>query len=350
MCLNPVTLRNGITVPCGKCEICASNNRAQWSIRLAIHASYCDRMPLFICLTYDNEHLRYRDKQNGNFYSQAEMEDCPELYKYASPSLCREDASRFLKEYKRLYHLKNEQFTYFGCGEYGDSFGRPHMHLLFFGDNDLYDLYFQDEQKAVKRLQDVWKKGFVSIGVAQWSGIHYVTKYILKEDLNEIEQLGLVKPFLIASKGLGTSFFNSELCRKWKNDLVWLKYNSKDIFNNLPDFTLDDPSTIDCAIDYLRLYVPSFKLFLDDGRCVYLPRALRKRLCGSVEHFKDNPVWLYQSLVNLRRSIQYYNDFGDYDETHDKESWRDKLENRISKINQRLAKRKFDNKYKRSKL
>lgn len=330
MCLNPITLKSGITVPCGKCQICQSNNRAQWSIRLAIHASYCDRMPMFICLTYDDDHLP-RNAEN-------------------IPELRREDISKFLKEYKRYYGLTNDKFTYFGCGEYGDTFGRPHYHLLMFGDNDLYDLYFKDESLAKKRLERIWTNGFVSIGLAQWSGIHYVTKYILKEDLNEIKELGLQPPFLIASKGIGNSFLDSELAAKWKRDLAWLAYNRQDVFDNLPDFCLNDTRSIDNAIDYLRLYLPSFKLFLDDGRCVYLPRALRKRLVGVHEHFKDNPLWLYQSLVNLRRSIDYYQNYGDYDMTHEKESWRDKLENRIARINRRLNKRKYDTIYKHSKL
>lgn len=349
MCLNPITLKSGITVPCGKCEVCYSNNRSQWSIRLAIHASYCDRMPMFICLTYDNAHLRYYDPQMKNFHSVQEMEETPELYKYCSPSLCREDVSKFMKEYKRLHGLTNDKFTYFGCGEYGDSFGRPHYHLLFFGDDELYDLYFKDEKLAVERLQSVWKKGFVSIGIAKWSGIHYVTKYILKEDLNEIENLGLVKPFLIGSKGLGMAFMDSELALHWRNQLVWLAYNRESVFADMPAFSFDDLGSIDAALDYLRVYMPSFKLFLDDGRCVFLPRALRKRFLGSVEHFKDSPAWLYYSLLNLRNSIAYYRDFGDYDATHEKESWRDKLEVRVQKIQQRLAKRKFDNYYKRSK-
>lgn len=332
MCPNPITLKNGITVPCGRCEICASNNRAQWSLRLAIHASYCDKMPLFICLTYDPWNIPVTPEN--------------------MPTLSRPDVSKFLKEYKRLYNLTNDKFTYFGCGEYGDTFGRPHYHLLFFGDDALYDLYFKDVDKANKRLHDVWQKGFVSIGVAQWSGIHYVTKYVLKEDINEIKNLGVVPPFTICSKGLGNSFFDSELCRKWKNDLSWLQYNREDIYNNLPDFTIDDPSSIDSAIDYLRQYMPKFTLFLDDGRCVYLPRALRKRICGSVEHFKDNPLWLYVHLKHLRDSIEYWKDFGDLDLKNGKgkEYWRAKVENQITKINQRLSKRKFDNIYKRSKV
>lgn len=332
MCLNPITLRNGITVPCGKCQLCASDRRSQWSIRLAIHASYCDKMPMFIVLTYDNDNLP--------------------LNAEGVPTLMREDVSKFLKEYKRVYHLTNDKFTYFGCGEYGsaDFTQRPHYHLLMFGDDELYDLYFKDEKLAQDRLQRVWNKGFCSVGIAQWSGIHYVTKYILKEDLDYVETLGITKPFLIASKGLGNSFLSSHLAEKWRKDLAWLAYNAQDVYSGLPDFSLDDVASLDNAISYLRLYMPSFKLFLDDGRCVFLPRALRKRLVGTFEHFKDSPLWLYQSLLELRKSIEYYKNFGEYDAIHEKESWRDALENRLKKINQRLLKRKFDKHYQHSKL
>ena len=66
-CILPIQLRNGIVVPCGKCEICRSNRRNEWSTRLAIHVASQDIMPLMVTLTYDDVHLpyRYEDWTNG---------------------------------------------------------------------------------------------------------------------------------------------------------------------------------------------------------------------------------------------------------------------------------------------
>ena len=60
------------------------------------------------------------------------------------------------------------QVRYFGCGEYGTQFGRPHYHLLLFG----YD--FPDKLKFRKHcgvwyyisemLQKLWPYGFSLIG------------------------------------------------------------------------------------------------------------------------------------------------------------------------------------------
>ena len=90
-------------------------------------------MPLFLTLTYDNEHIP--------------------LTEDGVRTVSRSDMSKFLKEYKRRYNLRQEEFQYFGCCEYGDTFGRPHGHLLFFGERDLYDLYMRDSEKAQKRAE-----------------------------------------------------------------------------------------------------------------------------------------------------------------------------------------------------
>ena len=128
-------LKSGISVPCGKCEVCRSDARNEWSIRLALHLQNCDRMPMFITLTYRDEDVPfvYSTPNNEFFWNRGYP-----THKDAMPSLYREDVSKFLKAYKRKYKLDNETFQYFGCGEYGENYRRPHYHLLFFGDFQLY--------------------------------------------------------------------------------------------------------------------------------------------------------------------------------------------------------------------
>ena len=105
-CPHPIVLNSGYVVPCGKCEICKSNLRNEWSVRVQLHCKYVDKMPLMIGLDYAPDWL----PKDGN----------------NTPKLLRDDVSAFLKAYKRKYKLSNDKFVYFGCGEYGGLRGRPH--------------------------------------------------------------------------------------------------------------------------------------------------------------------------------------------------------------------------------
>ena len=324
-CLQPVILKNGLAVPCGKCDICRSNIRNEWSIRLAIHLMQCDRMPLFITLTYDDMNLPWQCDS-----------DIPDA---VFPTLCRDDVSSFLKAYKRKYGLSNVKFQYFGCGEYGENYRRPHYHLLYFGDDELYNDFFLDESVARSRICSVWGKGFVHIGVAGFDGIHYVTKYCLKDDLEWLPEC-VVKPFTIASKGLGMNFLKTPQADEIRRKLITLHYHQKEIIASLPDF--GDLRTIKQTLEALSKHLPDFRVILDDGRKVFLPRSIRRKLTGSFEHFKDSPLWFAQSLKTLADSLQYYADYGAYDTLHDENMSMTKLRTRLEKIHKRYLENKFN--------
>lgn len=179
-CPNPIVLRNGTVVPCGKCEICRASNRLEWQYRLRIHLMSCDKMPMFVTLTYDNEHVPYL-MPDGDVLRDPPFPDVLER------TVWRPDMSSFLKEYKRKYGLSQQDFQYFGCMEYGDLFSRPHGHLILFGDKDLYEIFMRDSALAQKRIHDVWKFGNVHVGIASYAGIAYVTKYVLKSNKEDYD-------------------------------------------------------------------------------------------------------------------------------------------------------------------
>lgn len=347
MCLSPIVLKNGLCVPCGKCDICRSNARNEWSIRLAIHLANCDRMPMFITLTYNDDCVpRYCEK---GYYKRREWPiwntyDSPDDY-FNTLGLDRCDVSRFLKKYKRKYGLTNDKFQYFGCGELGETTRRPHYHLLFFGDKELYNLFFQSTEDAQKRIADVWCMGNVHIGLAGFDGIHYVTKYVLKDDWDSIPSF-VPKPFTIASNGLGMNFLDSDIGNKIKLQLAYCQKHKDEILENVPYFNQFSLDSIKDAIDYLKSVTPQFKVILDDGRKVFLPRAIRKKLVGSFEHFKDSPFWLLTHLQQLYDSIIYYRDYGEYDLQHDVNASLQQCLSRVEKIRKRYLENKYNNKIK----
>lgn len=344
-CLAPLVLKSGVVVPCGKCSLCRSDNRNEWSIRLAIHLASCDTMPLFITLTYDDGHLPEVNQGSGEIRHYCDWYD--EFHArlaWNEPTLYRPDISAFLKKYKRKYNLRNEDFQYFGCGEYGGKFGRPHYHLLMFGDKDLYTAFFRDTDEAQKRIMSCWPYGFVHVGVAGYDGIHYVTKYVLKDGIDSLPSSS-VRPFTIASNGLGMNFLRSVNGKRLKARLDWLQRNKDKVFAGMPPFSYDSKDDLRNVLSYLERYVPKFDLILDDGRKVFLPRAIRKRLVGSFEHFKDSPLWFYTHIRQLLQSLEYYQAYGQYDVDHDSNHSYQNLLVRVEKIKKRLFENKFNNQH-----
>jgi len=320
-CRHPLQTKSGLVVPCGKCELCYSKRRNDWTIRLCIEAKYSERMPLFVTLTYDDLHL-------------------PRVCENHLPTLYRPDVSAFLKEYKRVYGLSNLTFHYFGCGEYGGETVRPHYHLLLFGDVELQRLFDEDVESAQAHIFKVWDKGHVHVCQADFGGIHYVTKYCLKQD-DKVLNFDQVVPFTIASKNLGASFFDSKECYMIKRQLDALVLNRDKIYN-MVGIVHNDRSYLRHLIDDMSQYFPKFETYLDDGRKVYLPRYFRRKIVGSFEHFKDSPLWVFEHIQKLYDSLCYYETFKDYDKSHKFTAAHEAVLERIDKINRRLRQKKHD--------
>lgn len=213
-CLDPIHLKNGLWVPCGHCTLCESQSRIDKSVSVQIHVDSYDRMPLMIGLSYAPEYLPYRHVVSGRFWRANEITSIvdDEERKRLVPTVYRRDVSAFIKSYKRIHGLYNDTFTYFGCGEYGgdgDAYGvhRPHYHLIWFGDTFLENLYDQDVHKAERWLAEFWQYGNVDICQAEWGGIHYVSKYCLKQNRNVPE--GAHDCFTIVGKGIGCNWLKS---------------------------------------------------------------------------------------------------------------------------------------------
>lgn len=302
---------------------------------------------MFITLTYDDEHLPLADRYDSDntwyrrkwpSWKAYNREECDNV-----ATCVRADITHFIREYKRIYRLTNDKFTYFGCTEYGDMFGRPHAHILMFGDDEFYDLFFEDSDKASERIKRVWHMGHVHVCLAGRDGMHYCTKYVLKDGINELPPY-VERPCTIASKNLGSSYFTSKEGLLIRKKLEYFSRNYKSIMAKCPAFEFDDPDSICDAVSYLSNFLPKFVTILDDGKKVSLPRYFRKKLIGQFEHFKDNPMWVYTLLGTLTNALQYYKDWYEYDQLRgpDAEHWRDQVRQRTDKINQRLLKIKYD--------
>lgn len=172
----------------------------------------------------------------------------------------------------------------------------------------MYNLYCADDKFARDRLQPLWKYGRVWIGFAEWSGIHYITKYVLKD--NDSNFNPSVPSFTICSKGLGMSFLDSPEAIEIRKRLQYLKYNFNYIFSHCPSWNPLDVDSIKRAINYYRPLVPNWKVQLDSGKWVLLPRVIRKKFLGTNENWQDNPLWEYQLLEECLKMNQYIEIYG----------------------------------------
>lgn len=148
-------------IPCGKCLGCCLDKRDAWAVRASCELAYHDQA-CFVTLTYSDEFLP-RCGENGN------------------PTLRRDHLQDFLKRLRR--RLEPKKIRFFGCGEYGSQYDRPHYHLIVFGwmPDDLYDVspsltYFRSHL-----LEEVWTYGFSSVAPADTGAIRYVAGYAAKK-------------------------------------------------------------------------------------------------------------------------------------------------------------------------
>lgn len=210
MCNNPVSLREfnsnfnkavlsrpsirihfGTTkVPCGNCLGCRLDKLALWSSRC--NYELVKGNSSFVTFTYDKWHL----PKNELGLATLKRDD---LHKYIDNIRHKINNLPFTPKGIR------KDFSFFGSGEYGDTFQRPHYHVLFFG---------LDYQACKKFFVDSWKKG-TSIKVCPVSlgGVRYVVDYFTKNFCTgELAQKlydnkGLERPFKIVSRGLGSELF-----------------------------------------------------------------------------------------------------------------------------------------------
>lgn len=179
-----------LQLPCGQCIGCRLERSRQWALRCVHESSLYDNN-CFLTLTYNDEHLPC----NG--------------------SLNVEDFQLFMKRLRKS--IAPDKVRFFQCGEYGETYGRPHHHCLLFG----YE--FEDKEIIGRtldgnfvyrspRLDNLWGKGFCSIGAVTFESAAYVARYVLKKvngDQAEDHYQGRKPEYITMSRrpGIGADWF-----------------------------------------------------------------------------------------------------------------------------------------------
>jgi hypothetical protein len=156
-------------------------------------------------------------------------------------SLKKEDAQKFLKRLrKHLWKDEGIRIRYYLCGEYGETTAREHYHLCIFGWNPSDRKFFKfnktrDKIYTSETLQNLWTKGFVTVGdftqqTAEYCA-KYVTKAIIGTDADNTysitdSQTGEIQkrlaPFQTSSRnpGLASNWYDKYQCDAYPSDFI----------------------------------------------------------------------------------------------------------------------------------
>lgn len=151
-------------LPCGRCICCRIDQSRQWALRGVCETNSVERSS-FLTLTYKPESLP------------------------PTGSLVKQHYQDFIRALRR----RGYKFTFMLCGEYGKNLGRPHYHMICFGEDfkqnstpapipqtEQYPLYINQQ------ITDLWSHGHVVIGSVTFSSIQYVAKYVTKKVTGEM--------------------------------------------------------------------------------------------------------------------------------------------------------------------
>lgn len=147
-----------MAVKCGKCYECKKENARNWIYKIWLE-SLRHKDKCFITLTYKN-----KPKYNN---------------------LEKKELQKFIKRLRK--DNPNNEIKYFGAGEYGETYGRPHYHIIILGYKP-NDMKFWKLSKRGHRLyrskyiRKLWGLGIETIQPFHPDEIGYLTLYLNKND------------------------------------------------------------------------------------------------------------------------------------------------------------------------
>lgn len=151
-------------VPCGGCRDCRLTKAREWAIR-CYHEQQFHAETWMLDLTFETNPL----------------------------TIAKSDLQGFVKNLRnaredRTYKYPN--LRYFGVGEYGSKFSRPHYHVIVFGLQPRNPYYWRRSKNGtlLYRDEDIeqrWGKGFVTLSKFDTKGAAYAARYTMKKQTGE---------------------------------------------------------------------------------------------------------------------------------------------------------------------
>lgn len=210
-----------LQLPCGTCIGCRLAYSREWADRCYLE-SKMHKHNYWITLTYDDLHMKTIesiDKKTG------------EVIRVGT--LVRKDLQNFLKRLRETWKRKfsHENILFYGCGEYGEKYHRPHYHVSLFNlpIPDIEIWYWENGQFTYKSelIEKLWGMGRVTINENSWATSAYTARYMLKkakgkEAVKEFKETGLAPEFTAMSlkPAIGKSYYDAHKKDIYGNDTI----------------------------------------------------------------------------------------------------------------------------------
>jgi len=217
-----------ILLPCGQCIGCRLEKSRQWAIRMS-HENQMSNSSCFLTLTYNEEHL----PETGTLILRDVQLFMKKLRKKISIHDITYRPSPKTGKFIIYEKILTNPIKFFLCGEYGEKNRRPHYHICIFNydfpDKKLFRISNDVKLYVSPMLEDLWGKGFCTIGDVTFESAAYVARYITKKitgprgadhylssdpETGEIHQLKPEFATMSRNPGLGTSWL-----KKYKSDV-----------------------------------------------------------------------------------------------------------------------------------
>ena len=260
-----------IPIPCGQCIGCKLSKAREWAFRCMMESQYYSEN-YFVTLTYDDKSVPV------SFYGNHDTGEVEE-----SLTLRKRDFQLFIKRLRESQQrIYGNQIRYFGCGEYGGRFHRPHGHFIFFG------LHLEDLKPSFRSktghqlysseyLSKIWDSGIVTIGDLTFEDAGYVSRYTTKKltgKMSDFYEIFNIEPeFILMSRkpGIGGHFYDDYKDSVYEHDSVVLR-------TALGGKTSKPPKYFDRRYD------------IDNPAHMAYTKSQRKQICDYLDSLKDTDL------------------------------------------------------------
>ena len=198
-------VKNGIPIPCGKCEGCLLDRKMKDKKRLIEEAKE-HLFIYFVTLTYSEENYKTNDNE------------------------CYRDLQLFFKRFRKYLDKLNIKIKYFAVKEKGEKTKRNHFHAIIYFDNEIENDFIEEIKSSIL-IKKCWKLGFEKTEkIYCKTGIEKIANYVAAYVLKKRDNQKLIKFY---SKGLGLSENNIKYLEKHlKNYINGNVYNVDKVQRN----------------------------------------------------------------------------------------------------------------------
>lgn len=225
MKMNPVKAgywKRADQIPCGKCIGCRLDYSREWANRIVLESKMYDQdESWFLTLTYNTENLPIKsvvDKNTGKIIN--------------GETLYKKDLQDFMKRLRK--HYEPMKIRFYGAGEYGNKYSRPHYHICIFGLKirpDKLKFHSITEEKNIlyecEEIESIWGKGFITIGKLTWDSAAYTARYVMKKQMGpeaDAYYASMAKDpeFVVMSlrPGIGYPYYEANKDKIYENDEI----------------------------------------------------------------------------------------------------------------------------------